>query len=117
MIYLGLAGLGLVAGFLGGALGVGGGVFMVPILVLLFRFDIHLAIGTSLAAVVLNSLAATWRHGIYANVDWQAAAVLGGLGILGAILGATAIQHVPDLWAKRALAVLLVAAAVRLWPA
>lgn len=115
MIYLGLAGLGLVAGFLGGALGVGGGVLLVPALILLFGYDVHVAIGTSLAAVVLNSIAGTWRHGGYDHVDWTAAAVLGGVGLVAAILGATAIQRVPDLWAKRALAAFLVAAAVRLW--
>lgn len=115
MTHIGLAVLGLFAGFIGGALGVGGGVLLVPALILLFRFDVHAAIGTSLAAVVLNAAAGAWRHGSYANVDWIAAAVLGGVGIVGAILGATAIQRVPDVWARRALAMFLVAAAIRLW--
>jgi uncharacterized membrane protein YfcA len=116
MQWVGLGILGLVAGFLGGALGVGGGVLMVPALVVLFGYDVHVAIGTSLGAVILNSLAATWRHGVYQNVDWAAVAVLGGIGVAGAVVGAAAIQRVPDLWAKRALAVFLVAMAIRLWP-
>lgn len=117
MIYLGLAILGLVAGVVGGGLGVGGGVLIVPALIVLFGFDVHVAIGTSLGAVVLNSIAATWRHGHYANVDWMAVAVLGGLGIVGAVIGATLIQNVPDVWARRALAAFLVASAIRLWSA
>ena len=116
MHWLALGFLGLVAGLLGGALGVGGGVMMVPVLIVLFGYDVHVAIGTSLGAVILNSIAATWRHGAYENVDWPAVAILGGLGVVGAIVGATAIQRVPDLWAKRALAVFLVAMAIRLWP-
>lgn len=116
MTSIGLVILGLVAGFFGGALGVGGGVMLVPMLVILFGFDIHVAIGTSLGAVVLNSVAATLRHSSYSNVDWTAVAILGGFGILGALLGASAIQRVPDLWAKRALAIFLIAAAIRLWP-
>jgi uncharacterized membrane protein YfcA len=112
--------LGLVAGFLGGAPGVGGGVLLVPVLIVLFGYDAHVAIGTSLGAVILNAIAATWRHGAYQNVDWSAVAVLGGIGVIGvigAVLGAVMIQRVPDLWAKRALAVFLVAMAIRLWPA
>jgi uncharacterized membrane protein YfcA len=108
--------VGLVAGFLGGALGVGGGVLLVPVLIVLFGFDAHVAIGTSLGAVILNAIAATWRHGAYQNVDWPTVAVLGGIGVVGAVLGAATIQRVPDLWAKRALAIFLVAMAIRLWP-
>ena len=116
MHWLGLGVLGVTAGFVGGALGVGGGVMMVPVLIVLFGYDAHVAIGTSLGAVILNSIAATWRHGAYQNVDWPAVVVLGGIGIVGAVLGAATIQRVPDLWAKRALAVFLVAMAIRLWP-
>jgi len=116
MHWMGLAILGAAAGFLGGALGVGGGVMMVPVLIVLFGYDAHVAIGTSLGAVILNAAAATWQHGGYHNVDWAAVLVLGTVGIVGAVLGAAAIQRVPDLWAKRALAVFLVAMAIRLWP-
>ncbi len=115
MHWIGLGVLGIAAGFLGGALGVGGGVMIVPVLIVLFGYDVHVAIGTSLGAVILNAVAATWRHGGYHNVDWPAVAVLGGIGIVGAVLGASAIQRVPDLWARRALAVFLVAMAARLW--
>ena len=44
--------LGLAAGILGGFIGVGGGVLIVPVLVLALGFDQHLAVGTSLGALL-----------------------------------------------------------------
>ena len=51
-----LAALGLFAGWLGAMIGIGGGVVIVPVLVLLFGFDIKLAVATSLVAVVATTL-------------------------------------------------------------
>ena len=53
------------AGFLGALTGLGGGVVIVPLLVLLFGVDIHYAIGASLVSVIATSsgavLACSWR--------------------------------------------------------
>ena len=49
MIYGALLGLGLLAGILSGLIGIGGGVIIVPALVLLFGFSQHMAQGTTLA--------------------------------------------------------------------
>jgi uncharacterized membrane protein YfcA len=43
-------------GFLSGVFGIGGGVVMVPVLVLALRFEIHYAIGTSLAVMIFTSI-------------------------------------------------------------
>lgn len=53
-----LTGLGLFAGWLGAVIGIGGGVVIVPVLVLAFGYDIHIAVATSLVAVVATSTAA-----------------------------------------------------------
>ena len=53
--YAGLAAMGLVAGLLGALLGLGGGVFVVPALTLLFGVPTSTAIGTSNVAVVATS--------------------------------------------------------------
>lgn len=58
MIYLFFS-VGLMVGFLGALLGVGGGVFLVPILTLLFKVPIKEAIGTSLLIVIATSTAAS----------------------------------------------------------
>lgn len=57
-----LGGIGLVAGLLGSMLGVGGGIVIVPLLTLALRLPIHVAIGSSLVAIVANSCTAA---GIY----------------------------------------------------
>lgn len=57
-----LGGTGLVAGLLGSTLGVGGGVFIVPMLTLALHLPIHIAIGSSLVAIVATSCTAA---GIY----------------------------------------------------
>lgn len=55
VILLALVVTGLVAGILGSLLGLGGGIFLVPILTLLFGFPIRVAVGTSLVSVIATS--------------------------------------------------------------
>lgn len=57
-----LGGVGLAGGLLGSMLGLGGGVFIVPLLTLLLNLPIHIAIGSSLVAVIANSIAASSTH-------------------------------------------------------
>ncbi len=54
----GLAALGVFAGWLGALIGIGGGIIVVPALVLAFGYDIHLAVAVSLVCVVATSTAA-----------------------------------------------------------
>jgi uncharacterized membrane protein YfcA len=76
---------GLAAGVVGGLFGVGGGILMVPVLVLIFGRDQHLAQGTSLAAMIPMAVAGCLRYGVKGNVDWYAAL---GLAV-GAVIGIT----------------------------
>ncbi len=76
---------GLAAGAVAGLFGVGGGILMVPVLVLAFGRNQHLAQGTSLAAMIPLAVAGALRYGVKGNVDWIAAA---GLAI-GAVIGVT----------------------------
>ncbi len=65
-----LAAVGAVAGMFGALLGLGGGIFLVPALTLLFNLPIHLAVGTSLTGVIATSagVASVSRPGRGANV-------------------------------------------------
>ncbi|MDM3870580.1 sulfite exporter TauE/SafE family protein [Porticoccus sp. W117] len=86
--------LGVLAGFVGGLLGLGGGVVIVPLLIIAFTaqgFDdstlTHLAIGTSLATIVVTSISATWVHHCKKAVLWSAFVQLAPGVALGAVLG------------------------------
>lgn len=87
--------LGLISGTLAGFFGIGGGVILVPTLLLCFKFlnfnnDIimHMALGTSLSCILFNSLNSTFAHHKNNNVDWHIFfKLLPGI-IIGVILGA-----------------------------
>lgn len=107
--------IGAVAGLLGGAFGIGGGIVMVPAFLLLLKQPIHTAIGTSLMVVIPISIAGALRHYTLNNVHFSIVLWAGLGGIIGAVLGASIIEHVPAFYVKRAFALFLIYSAVRLW--
>jgi len=96
-VLAGYVGLGLSVGTLSGLLGIGGGVLMVPALVLLWGMKIHLAIGTSLAVMIPSALAGTLRHHYsYGNVDFIVAGLVGLGAVVGSFcLGAPLANYLP----------------------
>lgn len=109
------AAVGLLAGVIGGWLGIGGGAVLVPILILAFGVDTKIAIGTSLAVIVPIATAATIRHSLLAKVNWTMFWPMAVGGLLGGLIGAWLLDQVSPVWTKRALSVFWVYAAVRLW--
>jgi len=86
-IYLGV--IGLLGGISSGLFGVGGGVIFVPLMMILLAFDVHLAIGTSIVAIVPTALVASIKHIQAGMVSWQAVAALVVFSMAGAWLGVT----------------------------
>ncbi len=89
-----LAAGALGAGLVGTLTGLGGGVVLIPLLVLGFGVDIRYAAGTSLMAVIATSAGAVFRHkshfaNLHVGVFLEVAAVA------GAVAGALAAHHVP----------------------
>ena len=82
-----IAVVGLLAGFLAGLFGVGGGILIVPGLVLGAHMTQRLAHGTSLAAVVPISVASLVTYAAHDNVDWSVAAWLAVGAVAGALIG------------------------------
>lgn len=107
--------IGLVAGILGGAFGIGGGAFIVPVLIIFMHVNTHIAIGTSLAVIIFISIAGSMRHLSLGNLDIKNAILMSIGGIVGAIIGASLVEKLPAIYAKRALAVFLLYSAIRLW--
>lgn len=83
----GLILLGLVAGTLSGLLGIGGGIIMVPAMVLIFQMPPVLAKGTSLAVIIPTSLMGTWRNRRNDNTDIRTGLTLGMVGMIAAVGG------------------------------
>jgi len=110
--------LGLVAGVLAAALGLGGGIVFVPTLVMLFGFDQHIAQGTSLAVIFPTAIVATLAHTRMGNVRWQLAIPIGLAGILGAVVGArVALRLDADLLGRMFGVFLIILAARMAWRA
>ena len=94
------AAIGAVAGFFAGLLGTGGGAVITPMLVIVLSDDFpavatHMAVGSSLAVIVLTSIPSMLTHARHAAVDWR----IGGIVAAGACGGALVVsglaQHIP----------------------
>lgn len=107
---------GLLAGALGGLFGVGGGIFMIPLLTGWLGATQHQAHGTSLAVIGFTALAALGVYGPHANVAWATAGLVGLASVFTARYGARLAARTSTLHLKRAFAVLLFAVGLRmLW--
>ena len=104
--------LGLAAGILSGLFGIGGGILMVPVLVLVFGLSQHLAQGTTLALMVPPiGLLAAWTYYKQGHVDIKIAALICFGFFIGGLIGAKCATSIhPVLLKKLFGAVLLVAA-------
>jgi hypothetical protein len=94
--------LGLVAGALSGLLGIGGGIIIIPVMVLLFGMSQHQAQGTTLALMVPPiGLLAAWMYWKQGFVDIKMAMFVCLGFFVGGLLGAKFAVNIPDLILKR----------------
>ena len=109
-----LVAIGVATGILAGLLGVGGGIVMVPAMMMLLQMPSALAKGTSVAVIIPTSIMGTYRNRKSLNVDFRAAAVLGLGGIFSAIAGGWISARMSDTVSNVLFATLLLVVAVRL---
>lgn len=111
-----LVAVGLATGVLAGLLGVGGGIVMVPAMILLFGVTPVIAKGTSAAVIIPTALMGTWRNRKKRNADLRAAVIIGVSGILTAAIGGTISDKMSDTTSNVLFASLLMIVALRmLW--
>lgn len=106
--------VGVLTGILAGLLGVGGGIIMVPAMMMLFGIPPVIAKGTSLGVIIPTSIMGTWRNRTKKNVDFRAATIVGVSGVLAAVAGGTLSARMSDTLSNVLFAVLLTIVAVRL---
>jgi uncharacterized membrane protein YfcA len=99
---LGLLAIGVVAGVAAGMFGIGGGLIIVPALVLLYKMSQHAAVGTSLGAILMpvGALAAWvyWKNG---NLNVRYSVLIAAGLLVGGFLGAKIVEPVSDLTMRR----------------
>ena len=113
-VITGLLLLGLVTGVLSGLLGVGGGVFVVPMLMLLFGVGDIIAKGTSLLMIIPTAITGTLANVRRGHTDLVAAATIGVLAVPASIGGALLAWAVPPALGSILFALLLVYSAIQL---
>lgn len=107
--------LGAAAGLLGGLFGIGGGLVMVPGMVLFLAIPQHRAHATSLAAMIASSSAAVVPLALADRIDWDTGGflLLGSIG--GAYLGARVFARIPEVWLAGGFVALALASAARMF--
>lgn len=108
--------IGIIAGLLSGFFGIGGGIVIVPALMLIARLKPETAAGTSLAALLLpvGALGA-WHYYRNGHVEVRAALWIAVGLLLGAWLGAVIALRLPVKELQRAFALFLCVVAAQLW--
>jgi uncharacterized membrane protein YfcA len=114
--YLLITASGLVIGILSGLTGVGGGVFIVPTLVLGFGLAQRVAQGTSLLAILPTAAVGAVTHYRHGNVDLRTAGWIGLAGVPAALAGAALALWLPVRVLAGLFGLFLIFAAIRTWP-
>ena len=109
-----LGAIGTLGGLFSGLFGVGGGVVMVPLLVLWLGYGEREATGTSLGAIAIVAAVAAGVHGAYGNVQVAEGLLVGVPAVGGVLLGTWLQQRVPVRALSLLFAALLVVVAVDL---
>ena len=122
MEWLSFAIAGIFAGLIAGLLGLGGGLIIVPVLVLLFNWQgmateqiMHMAIGTSMMTICVTALASLTAHQQQQNIHWQAVRKLIGGLMLGGFFGAWLASRLSGEALQQFFAVFALLMAIRVW--
>ena len=104
--------VGVLTGTLAGLLGIGGGVIMVPAMIVILGIEPVVAKGTSVAVIVPTAIMGTIRNRSKSNADIRVAAVVGAFGAASAVVGGTISDRMSDQVSNVMFAALLVFVAV-----
>ena len=113
-VILGAALFGVTVGLLSALFGIGGGIVMVPFMVLLLERSQHLAEGTSLLVIIPTAIAGVIAHNKRGYVSFRLAGILGIGGAVGAFLGARLALSLEDSALETSFAIFLIFMGLRI---
>jgi uncharacterized membrane protein YfcA len=120
-LLLTLLATGVIAGVIAGLLGVGGGIVTVPVLEYMLRFAhvepewrMHVAVATSLAAIIPTAIASTRAHHARGAVDWSVAKSWSAPMLVGALAGSILAAHAKSTVLTLVFGVVAAAVAVKM---
>lgn len=108
---LGAGGIGL----LGGLVGQGGSFMLIPLMTSFVRIPTRIALGSNLAIVLLSTLAAFIGKAVTGQIEWLLTMPIVLTVLPAAHFGSRVSRRVPIIRLRRALAILIAVAAVRIW--
>ena len=88
--------IGVIAGFMSGYVGVGGGFIMVPLFVSMLGIPMRLASGTSLTAVCILAIPGVIGQAVLGDIDYMVGIAMMVGSIPGAVVGANLVKRVPE---------------------
>ncbi|MFA0811241.1 sulfite exporter TauE/SafE family protein [Microbulbifer epialgicus] len=114
--------VGAAAGTIAGLFGVGGGLIVVPALIVVFTAKsispeilTHMAVGTSLATIVITSISSVRAHHKKGAVDWRLFWMMTPGILLGSWLGGITADWLPGAWLQLLIGIFAIAIAIRMW--
>ncbi len=112
---VGLAILGLITGVLAGILGIAGGVFLIPALVIIFGFSQKMAQGTTIAVLLPPiGIGAAYFYYRSGNINIKAAAILAVGILIGGFVGAFMANRLPNEMIQKVFAVFMIGVGIKL---
>ncbi len=107
--------IGIAAGILGGLVGVGGGIIIVPALIYFVGFSQHAAQGTSLGLIMLPvGILGVLQYYKSGNVDFKVVGILAIGFLIGSFFGSKLALSLPQETVKKIFAILMIIMAVKM---
>jgi len=108
--------IGLAAGLLGGLLGLGGGIILIPAMVYLLGFSQHQAIGTSLAVMLPPiGMFAAYNYYKAGYVNMKYALIIAAAFMAGSYLSSKFALQIPENILKKFFSILLITVAIKMF--
>lgn len=106
--------MGLGAGILSGILGIGGGVVLIPAMVLILGITQHTAQGISMLVIIPTAIVSVWHFHKEQLINYQVALYIAAGAVVGALISANFVQYVPANELKRVFGVFVIYSGIKM---